>query len=148
MTTFKLNAIISESYIHSPNYPNDYPNNYDQVRYYITIYYIVYCIDLEIFLCDKIDCCRLGSCGQPMDKQSPSPLTLWILREFLVVLAWTGWRSMMDPPSSATVAHGRMVIITMIMVTISAPPSPAPSPAPPPLRSSLDLITLRLEVGS
>jgi len=29
--TFANNDIYSESYIHSPNYPDDYPNNYEQV---------------------------------------------------------------------------------------------------------------------
>ena len=95
---------------------------------------------------DWNDYCRLGSCSQPMTKQLPSPSTVWILI-LVLVLAQTGWRSMMGPPPSATAAL-IMVIITMLHMTTSAPPSPAPSPAPPQSRSSSAQIPSTQKVAS
>ena len=93
-----------------------------------------------------------------MDKQSPSPLKLWILRLDMIIAGRTGWRSMTDPPLSATVdlimwlqviVMVLMAVITVeTLVAISAPPSLAPSPVPPPSQSSSDLIPMGLEVDS
>ena len=85
-------------------------------------------------LWDWIDYCRLGNCSQPMDKQSPSPSTVFTFLHMIVgmVLVSTGLILMMAPPSSATVAS----------------PSPAPSPAPAPLMSPLTQVLCSLQVGS
>ena len=93
-----------------------------------------------------------------MDKQSPSPLKLWILRLDMIIAGRTGWRSMTDPPLSATVdlimwlqviVMVLMAVITVeTLVAISAPPSLAPSPVPPPSQSSLALIMFIQEVDS
>ena len=147
--------LLSESYIHTPNYPNDYPHNYNQVMA------IAHWLLLMFDVWDWIDCCRLGSCSQPMDKQSPSPLTVWKLTPYistqysplvrlLPTVIKTGLRSMMALPPSATAALVTyfLVNITMVMVTTLAPPSPAPSPALAPFQSGSALIPAQLQAGS
>ena len=117
---------------------------------------------MSVFLKTKKIVCRLGSCSQPMDKQLPSPSTVWIFLHLnpaigigldamdvlrlglgtATVTETAGWRSMMGPPHSASLALGlRVVTIThnttsvptvfVPLIPILLPPSPAPLQAQP-----------------